>query len=179
MTVMLLASVACGTGAGRAGSSEESSVGPVTMAETGSATFTGIEDGPITLSEGKWRGEPFVEGGASAPAAGLVGNFRVEGDLDGDGADEAVVLLWSSDGGSGTFNYIAVMGRGADGAAVNLATAELGDRVRVVSAEILDGKIILDMVQHGPEDPMCCPAQKVRRTFELTGSELIEVATED
>jgi hypothetical protein len=110
---------------------------------------------------------------------GLVTDLLLSGDVDGDGSQEAVVLLWTQSGGSGTFDYIAVMGRADDGSVINTATAELGDRVKVQSAEIAGGKIIFDVIQAGPGDAMCCPGQKMRRTFALKGGELLEVSTED
>ena len=62
--------------------------------ELAGTTYTGIEDqGPVTLSAGKWEGQPLIEGGASVPALWLSEGFHLTGDLDQDGADEAVVHL--------------------------------------------------------------------------------------
>ena len=36
------------------------------------ATYTGIEDEPVTLLSGQWEGTPYVEGGASRPRVGLL-----------------------------------------------------------------------------------------------------------
>jgi hypothetical protein len=49
---------------------------PVTAATLGelrAATYEGIFDYPVTLIDGCYEGEPFVEGGASATAALVVG----------------------------------------------------------------------------------------------------------
>ena len=102
------------------------------------ATYSGIYDEPVILVDGLYEGEPFVEGGAARPTVGLAPDFRRTGDLDGDGTEEAVVVLWESSGGSGTFNYVAVAGR-REGQVVNLGTAELGDRVQVRAARVVDG----------------------------------------
>ncbi len=89
-----------------------------TTAELTGATYTGIEDqGPITLSGGEWEGQPLIEGGASAPAFRLSERFYLTGDLDQEGANEAVAHLTYSSGGTGTFGYLAVMGRNAGDAA--------------------------------------------------------------
>jgi heat shock protein HslJ len=117
-------------------------------------------------------------GGAARPGVGLVDDFYLTGDLDDDGAEEAVVLLWSNSGGSGTFDYIAVMGRDDTGAPLHVATAALGDRVRIRAAIIDEGKIVVDVVQAGPEDPACCPGQKVKRSFALKGGTLSELESE-
>jgi heat shock protein HslJ len=123
--------------------------------------------------EGRWEGKPYVEGGASRPSAGLVEDFALAGDLNGDGSNEAVVLLWRSGGGSGAFSYLAVMGR-SDGEVKNLATAEIGDRVKLRSGRIDDGLIILDVLQQGKGDAACCPMQLATRTWSMVGGQLVE-----
>ena len=47
------------------------------------------------------------------------------------------------------------------------------------SGAIVDGRIVLDVIQAGPDDAACCPGQKVRRTFALDGDALIEADSED
>ena len=125
--------------------------GAPTAAELANATYSGIEEGPVTLVEGRWEGEPYAEGGASRPSAGLVEDFALAGDLNSDGSNEAAVLVWRNGGGSGTFSYLAVMGR-SDCEVENLATAEVGDRVKLRSGRIDDGSIILDVLQQGDGD---------------------------
>ena len=66
-------------------------------------TYSGIYDDDVTLTEGRWEGEPFVADGASRPSVGIIDDFMLTGDLDGDGTDEVVVFLWESSGGSGTY----------------------------------------------------------------------------
>jgi uncharacterized membrane protein len=53
----------------------------------------------------------------------------------------------------------------------------LGDRVKVKSLTVIDGKIVADLVEHGPGDPMCCPTQAVHREWELQAGELTELDT--
>jgi len=144
-----------------------------TAAELASATYTGIEEGPVTLVEGRWEGEPYAEGGASRPRAGLVEDFSLVGDLNGDGSNEAVVLIWQSGGGSGTFSYLAVMGR-SDSGIKNQGTAEIGDRVKLRSGRIDDASIILDVLQQGEGDAACCPTQLVTRTWSMVDGQLHE-----
>jgi heat shock protein HslJ len=179
LMVLLLSGAACHAqlAGGNSGGAEPHQ--PLSAHEIANATYSGIEDEPVTLVDGQWRGEPFVAGGASAPAVGLVSDFSLTGDLDGDEGQETLVLLWSSSGGSGTFDYIAVLERDANGALQNLATAPLGDRVRVMSAAIRDGTVQFDVVQAGSGDAACCPGQKVRRTFVLESGELMEKGNEN
>jgi heat shock protein HslJ len=144
-----------------------------TPEELASATYSGIEESPVTLTGGRWEGEPYAEGGASRPSVGLAKDFYLQGDLDGDGNDESVALLWQSSGGSGTFDYIAVMDREND-AVQNRATAGIGDRVQVRSGRIEDGLIVLDVVQQAAGEAACCPSQLASRSWSLAGGELIE-----
>ena len=129
------------------------------------ASYQGIEDHPVQLSDGLWEGQPFVEGGAARPRVGLAMDFLVQGDVNDDGKDEALVLIWQSSGGSGTFNYIALV-EFEDGSAGNVATTELGDRVSAVKGTIRDGVILVDVIEHGPDEPACCPTQKATRSYD-------------
>lgn len=98
------------------------------------ATYQGIYPWPVRLSAGRFEGEPFQPGAASRPTLTLIGDPVAFADLDGDGSQEAVVVLVESSGGSGSFVYLAVVSL-ANGEALNLATAWVGDRARVDSLE--------------------------------------------
>ena len=150
-----------------------------TWQEAANASYAGLMGLSITLEDGEWQGEPYVEGGASAPRAGLVRDFLLTGDLDHDGAAESVVLVWTSSGGSGTFDYLAVVERADDGTVSERASAPLGDRVQVRRADIVGGAVVLDVVQAGPDDARCCPGQLMRRTFVLEGDAMKERSTGD
>jgi len=140
-------------------------------------TYSGIYDDDVTLTDGRWEGEPFSPDGASRPAVGIIEDFILEGDLDGDGADEVVVFLWESSGGSGTYIYVAVAGA-RDGQNLNIATAPIGDRVQLRSGHIKNGQIELDVVQQGPGDAACCPSQLARRHWILDAERLTELQAE-
>ena len=56
-------------------------------------TYQGIYNEPITLTDGLYEGEPFVEDGASKPTVTLI-PFTAFGDLNGDGVDDC--LLYTS-----------------------------------------------------------------------------------
>jgi hypothetical protein len=96
------------------------------------------------------------------------------GDLDGDRRQEAVVVLATNTGGSGVFHSLHVV-RDQDGRPVDAAAAELGDRIELESLSVADGRVVVDMVTHGPSDPMCCPTLRVVQTYELRGNKLIFV----
>jgi uncharacterized membrane protein len=162
--VCVLALAAC---TGDAGDS-----GELTFEQLRDATYTGVLEEPVTLGEGRYEGEPFTSDSASRPVVTLVPDTVAMGDLDGDGIDEAVVVLAHNAGGSGVFMYLAVM-RTNGGDPDNVATIRLGDRVRVSAVDIEDGRVIADLVEHAPEDPMCCPTRQVRREWLFRGGQLI------
>jgi heat shock protein HslJ len=132
---------------------------------------------PVTLADGRWEGEPFVEGGASRPTVGLIDHFVLTADLDGDGLDEAAALLWESSGGSGNRLYLAVVGR-RDGDVENLGTTLIGDRVQIRSGATNDDRITLDIVRAGPEDAACCPTEKALVSWVVGEDGLTEIANE-
>lgn len=179
--LILIAAAACSRGGALGGpaavmSSEELEGAP-TVFELAHATYSGIMDEPVTLSEGLWEGEPYVEGGASRPTVGLVDHFILTGDLDGDGLDEAVTLLWESSGGSGNRIYLATVAR-KDDVIANLGSDLIGDRVQVRAGAIEDGRITLDIVRAGPDDAACCPTEKALVTWVLSAYGLSQIADE-
>ncbi len=146
---------------------------PPAMDDVRNAKVAGLFDEPVTLNDGRWEGEPYVDGGASRPTAGVIENLAVTGDLDGDGTGETVAFVWSATGGSGTRNYIAVFansGAGID----NPSTVLIGDRVKLREARVEDGRIEVDVVQHGPDDAMCCPSVEATRVWLYDGQQLRE-----
>jgi heat shock protein HslJ len=86
-------------------------------------------------------------------------------------------MLTESSGGSGTFQYLAVVGRDGGKLPKNLGTARVGDRVQTIRAWIENGAILMDVVQAGPGDAMCCPTQVTHRTWKLRSGTLEEIST--
>ncbi|HEX5133184.1 MAG TPA: META domain-containing protein [Candidatus Krumholzibacteria bacterium] len=146
-----------------------------TLDELKNATYRGIEGLPdaVTLTKGRWEGEPFVAGGAARPSLYYARDFFLAGDVDGDGNAEAVALLGENSGGSGERVYLAVVRRDGIGVAC-VAVALLGDRVKVRDARIESGQIEMDVLQAGPGDPMCCPGDLVTRAWRLQDGRLVE-----
>ncbi len=145
---------------------------PFTFEHLANATYLSEfgADGTVTLVDGRYEA-PAAEGSASDLAVEL-SEFVSEGDLDGDGVDEAAVVLVSSGGGSGSFYQLAVVAASSDGL-VNVATAPLGDRVKIISFTVEDGAVAVNMLTQGPDDPMCCPSNEVLRIYRLDGDELL------
>jgi heat shock protein HslJ len=139
-----------------------------TLKELKNASYSGIEGlkGSVKLVDGRWKGRPYKKGSASRPVVSFVGNLRVTGDLDGDGADEAVVLLNYAPGGTGQLLHLAVMAR-KKGKIENVATALIGDRVQIRDVRIESRRLFVGVVQAGPKDAMCCPGEVTTRGWTL------------
>ena len=180
--LLALLLLACG------GGSQEETPPPATVGADGSApgetfpthpffanaTYTGLFPEPVTLTDGRWEGEPYAEDGASRPSAGLVEDTYVRGPVEGFETEVAAILLWESSGGSGTRLYLAATPSTAEPVSAVL----VGDRVQVRRFAAEDGDLVLDVVQAGPDDPACCPTQLAVRRFRGAGSELLETAPE-
>jgi len=139
--------------------------------------YGGIYDNAVTLRDGVYEGEPFVPGGASRPRVELLDMSPVLHDLDGDGIDDAAVLLAESSGGSGAFTYLAVVSC-RDGRAVNIGTIGLGDRIMIRSMAGQEGAIVVEFVAAGPGEPLCCPTRKVRNRYRLRDRKLLLASSE-
>ena len=146
---------------------------PPTLDDVSNATVLGLFDEAVMLRNGHWEGEPYVAGGASRPRAGVIDDLWVTGDLDGDGNGEMVAFLWSATGGSGTRNYIAVFANSGTGVD-NRSTLLIGDRVKLREARIVEGRIEVDVVEHGPGEAMCCPSVEATRVWHYDGQDLRE-----
>ncbi len=183
--VYLLLAALLASGPGCVGNSANTSTAtrPAPVAEApaldavANAEYSGIYDYSVKLTDGRFEGIPFVAGGASRPTVTLVREIMRQEDLDGDGQPETIVLLGENSGGSGVMLYVAVVTlRGA--MAVNTGTALVGDRVQVRDVGIDGGAIVLDVVQAGPNDAMCCPTQMAHRRYTLGKDGLRENGSE-
>jgi heat shock protein HslJ len=129
------------------------------------------ESGTVQLQDGEYRA-PAAPGSASEIIVQVAGPIAY-GELNGQPA--AAVVLASSGGGSGTFMDLAVVME-QDGQPVNVATTSLGDRAQINSVAVENNEIVVDMVTHGPDDPMCCPSQQVVQTYALEGDQLVQTS---
>jgi hypothetical protein len=97
------------------------------------------------------------------------------GDLNGDGANEAVVLSVCNTGGTGNFTegFIYTL-RG--GKPVLIARIEGGDRAYggIRSAVVAKGLLVVDQNDPGEDGGACCPEFAVKTTYKLSGDKLIE-----
>ncbi len=131
------------------------------------------ESGTAPLVDSEYR-EQAAPGSASEIVVRLTEHVAY-GQLS-DGREAAAVILVTETGGSGTFYDLAVVVE-EDGQPVNVATTFLGDRVKIENLVFVGSEILVEMVNQGPEDPMCCPTQRVVQTYELQGEELVQTSS--
>ncbi|MFI1192876.1 hypothetical protein ACH4T9_06380 [Micromonospora sp. NPDC020750] len=124
----------------------------------------------LPLAEGVWSGEDGDTVTLQKPC-GI-------GDLDGDGAADAVGAVALKSGGSGTF-YTLVVWRNADGEPVYRSLAELDDRTPVVSITVSGGRAKVVWLTRSAERGMA--ELDIRRTsyYQLSGSTFTEVSHTD
>lgn len=132
--------------------------------------------GLARLVNGVYR-EPAARGSATEIIVRAT-TLHAFGDLDGDGATDAVIALEGDPGGSGVFfDLVPVLNRG--GQPLPLAPTALGDRVEIKSVSVSsDGSVSVQMLKHGPDDPQCCPTLDVVLRYRLEGDRLVNGSQE-
>lgn len=137
---------------------------------------------PIPLSMAALKNAEYVSDAFRSRFQLHDGEYKADGDhamltdrvafgaLNGDGVDAAVVFELDG-GGSGNWLELAVV-LNDHGRPLNVATVDLGDRVIVQSLQINTGQIVIELVEHSSDDPLCCPTVKVKRTYELANGRL-------
>jgi heat shock protein HslJ len=148
-----------------------------TLEQLRSATVSGVFEQAVTLAGGVYEGEPVDAGAASRPRLTLWEPSVRFGDVDGAMGSEAVAMLGSTSGGSGEFVHLAVFGM-RDGTLANLGTALVGDRTRLQGLWLERGKIVMDVIEVGPQDAACCGTQVARKTYGMDGGTLKQLSSE-
>jgi len=129
-----------------------------------------FDEGYVQLENGTYSA-PAAPDSASEITVNLTEQITY-GQLN-NGSQVAAVVLVTEGGGSGSFFDLAIVEK-SNNEIKNSAIAALGDRVQINSIKINDGKIVLDMVVHGPDDPMCCPTERKMVVYVLEGDNLIQ-----
>jgi hypothetical protein len=127
----------------------------------------------VTLRGGVWYRE-FANPPADWPENVLLLDEMAWGDLNGDGASEAAVVLSIWGGGTGAFRSLHVMGQ-LNGALRELATADLGDRTAIQAVRIRQKQVIVEVVDHEADEwyGACCPTHSTEYRFVLEGGRLV------
>ncbi len=176
-TLGMLLGAACapaGTGERAAPVASPNSGGDVHQAVSSplDATFT-ITDRKFRLIGGRFE-QPAAPGSALREVIRAVGK-PVSGDLDGDGKEDAALVLAYSGGGSGTF-YYAAAALLRDGSYVGTNGVFLGDRIVPRSLEIRGGVIEVGYLDRRPDQPLtAAPTESRTKRLALVGGVLEEV----
>ena len=139
--------------------------GQLKNALVGSTTlkYNGYHDS-IPLGGGVWSGEDGNTVKLQAPCA--------IGDLDGDGAKDAVGVVTLSNGGTGTF-WTLVVWRNVKGKPVCTALADLSDRNPVQSISISGGKATVVYLTRTDDAPMAEVNIKRTAVYKLSGHKFL------
>jgi heat shock protein HslJ len=86
------------------------------------------------------------------------------GDLVGVRDENAVALFSISEDGSGSLVHVGVF-QERSGRVADVGSAMVGDRVQVRALSIVDGTVVLDVVEAGPGDALCCPGQLAHKSY--------------
>ncbi len=103
--------------------------------------------------------------------AARLGDHLAFGDLNGDGADDAVLTLSLQIGEAGTSTaLIPVLNQ--NGAAQQPFPVPVENVPVIHALSIADGAIFLSATVHGINDPPCCPSRPVTKTYRLLENHL-------
>lgn len=131
----------------------------VSAPDPANATYD-LEGESIVLVNGVAEGAPVAPGSATRERTTLLGS-PVHGDLDGDGREDAAVLLANEPGGSGTFVYMAAVLQGRQGTHALL----LGDRIGAPKLSIENGVLRANFLDRA-DDASFADAPTVPRVVE-------------
>jgi hypothetical protein len=145
---------------------------PPSLTDLRNATYRSLnaESGTVQLSDGRFED----------PAGSLtvrLTDFYAIGDIDGDEVADAVVVLATETGGTGTFISLAGLVN-VEGGLQPAGVVLLGDRVRVSELSIVNGLVRVDYLRQGTSDPLCCPTQEASGVYALRRGLLVPQQTQ-
>jgi len=139
--------------------------------------FAGIEAAPVALADAEVDAE---ESGAAAPPFAIVPGSLARGDLDGDGHEEAALLLERSAEAGGPAFYLAALDE-REGRAENVATLALGPRSAPGRLRIEAEMVVLEPSSAEPASvppagtPAPAPLPSTPERWRLGGSAFVQV----
>jgi hypothetical protein len=166
----LLAVSGCGDGASL-GEPAESPSEVATAKDPADATYR-IEATAIRLRDGQ-ASTPAAPGAAELAETRLFGP-PTWGDLDGDGDEDAAVVLLHRTGGSGTFYYVAAALSQDEGFSGTNAIF-LGDRIAPQSIQVRKGALVANFADRRPGEAMAtAPTEARTKYLTLQSGRLVE-----
>ena len=146
-------------------------VPPLSMDALKNAEYVieGPAAGKAKLTNGTYK-EPIPKSSASVTVQ--MNDVSAVGDLNGDGASDAAVILTANTGGSGVFYYLyGVLNN--KGTPNPLAPEFLGDRIKLKSLAIQGNEIVIEFLTQGPRDSMANPTLAVTRKYKTQDDKLV------
>jgi hypothetical protein len=123
----------------------------------------------IQFRDGKFRG-PVVPGSIDEVRISMLDRIG-RGDLDGDGVEDAAVILVHDPGGTATY-YVLVAVINQSGSPDQRGDIVLGDRIQVGAVTIEGGKIFVEVVRPSSADPSAAPARRIKESYKLVAGRL-------
>jgi len=176
------------------GASGTAGAGPVAPAPVEDTVrdvdFSGLAQPGTTCAEGLRIAPPrriaVDEGESGLLDLGRLTRLEVDhdveyGDLDGDGAEEAVVHTVCAYGANGAQDTVQVWAVDDDEPVLVDTLGEPSTRVTgplppaLVDAAVDDGELVLTWTHYGEDDPNCCPGGKTALRYELDDGALDQV----
>lgn len=129
-----------------------------------------IDDQPVTLVDGV--AEVPAAPGSAAKVVTRLADHLAAGDLTGDGKLDLAAVLTQQTGGTGTFFYLGALAN--DGSPIKAAF--LGDRIAVQNVRIVEGKVVVDLLTRGADEPFVVPPHiKESRIYQVKNGALVLV----
>jgi hypothetical protein len=139
--------------------------------QNGSYKVFGQHD--ITLTEGQYTNPDFNQL-EDAVHDTFMGTARGFGDMNGDGSEDAVIVLATNTGGSGTFVEIVLV-LNINGDPQQVPGYQVGDREPVHTLTIDDGILTTDVTVHDADDGFCCPSVEETWHLKLENGALVRI----
>lgn len=143
------------------------------MLENGTYKVLGEFD--VTLTDGIYTDTDFdpAQTGSSVHDT-FMSTTHGFGDLNNDGTEDAVIVLATNTGGSGTFvEIVLVLNNNGDPQPVS--GYQVGDREPVHTLTIEDGILTTDVTVHADSDGMCCPSLEETWHLKLENGALVRI----
>lgn len=132
-----------------------------------------IEGDVVTLTDG-FSERDVAPGSASKSITRYFGN-EVFADINNDSVKDVAFLLTQSDGGTGSFYYLAVALGTSDGS-IGINTVFLGDRIAPQNTQFNDGIIVVNYADRNPGESFdISPSLGVSKYFSIINYLLTEV----
>jgi hypothetical protein len=146
----------------------------LSYASIANGTYNVLDVHNITLTNGRYANSTFDPADTGSSVHDTFMGVVAFGDMNADGAEDAVVALFTNTGGTGTFVELALVVN-VDGQPQHVASTFIDDRAAVHTMSIADGILTADLTIHGAGDGGCCPTLKATWQFKFQSGKLAKL----